>query len=380
MFSRHGSTRQQQACGISCSAEQILQFLQSIHVEPGHFRQQVVQSMAGILGWDRVDFWHADNKGNLFDPISSIGGRFLKEYLTGHYKNDYLHPLNLGVSRAVKHQTVYMQRLLTPEQFEKTDYFRFLAQHDIYHELAAYLKDGNGSLIGCIALARSKNAPYFSDDEIAALKIIAKHVSNALCIQSRLSELDCKKKILEAFCDGSEVGAVIFDLSFKVHYHNRRAREMCQELVDKDCRKLPIDSFLRTVMADKLLVWSSGFEKTIISPCLRRFQVTVTPAPYALFEKNKQIYLLCLDAIEPGKAKEPQNDHDDEGTLFNLTRREREVLELLIKGYTNHQIACELFVSIDTVKKHLRNIYDKMGVQNRTSAICKVISTVEKKA
>ena len=52
-----------------------------------------------------------------------------------------------------------------------------------------------------------------------------------------------------------------------------------------------------------------------------------------------------------------------------LSQRELEVLELLDAGNSNQQIADELILSIGTVKKHVYNIYSKLGVERRTQAI-----------
>jgi two-component system response regulator NreC len=49
-----------------------------------------------------------------------------------------------------------------------------------------------------------------------------------------------------------------------------------------------------------------------------------------------------------------------------LSQREKEVLELVCKGYTNKQIAERLIVSSDTVKAHLASIMRKFNVNNRT--------------
>lgn len=59
---------------------------------------------------------------------------------------------------------------------------------------------------------------------------------------------------------------------------------------------------------------------------------------------------------------------------FNLTKREKEVLQFLIKGYIVKNIAEELFISFDTVKSHLRNIYKKLHVKGGKGAIAKVLS------
>jgi DNA-binding NarL/FixJ family response regulator len=51
-----------------------------------------------------------------------------------------------------------------------------------------------------------------------------------------------------------------------------------------------------------------------------------------------------------------------------LTRREREILSLVVEGRTNGEIARTLWVTEQTVKFHLGNIYRKLGVVNRTQA------------
>jgi LuxR family maltose regulon positive regulatory protein len=51
-----------------------------------------------------------------------------------------------------------------------------------------------------------------------------------------------------------------------------------------------------------------------------------------------------------------------------LTKREEQILELLAAGLTNPEIAGQLFISTETVKKHASNIYGKLGVSTRTEA------------
>jgi LuxR family transcriptional regulator, maltose regulon positive regulatory protein len=54
-----------------------------------------------------------------------------------------------------------------------------------------------------------------------------------------------------------------------------------------------------------------------------------------------------------------------------LTARELEVLELLAAGRTNQEIAEELVVTLDTVKKHVSHLLDKLGAGNRTEAVAR---------
>ena len=56
----------------------------------------------------------------------------------------------------------------------------------------------------------------------------------------------------------------------------------------------------------------------------------------------------------------------------HLTKREGEILDLLLQGCANRLIADRLFVSEQTVKNHLSVIYEKLGVKNRTQAVINV--------
>lgn len=55
-----------------------------------------------------------------------------------------------------------------------------------------------------------------------------------------------------------------------------------------------------------------------------------------------------------------------------LTRREQELLDLLAQGFRYKEIANKLFLSIDTIRTHIRNIYRKLEVQSRAEALNKI--------
>lgn len=57
-----------------------------------------------------------------------------------------------------------------------------------------------------------------------------------------------------------------------------------------------------------------------------------------------------------------------------LSDREKEILDYLARGYLYKEIATELFISKETVKKHIHNIYEKLHVQTRTAALNKVFT------
>jgi DNA-binding NarL/FixJ family response regulator len=61
--------------------------------------------------------------------------------------------------------------------------------------------------------------------------------------------------------------------------------------------------------------------------------------------------------------------------LQKLSPREQELLALLSKGFRYKEIADQLSISIETVRTHVRNIYEKLQVQSRTDALNKVFGS-----
>lgn len=61
----------------------------------------------------------------------------------------------------------------------------------------------------------------------------------------------------------------------------------------------------------------------------------------------------------------------EDGLVERLSERELEVLRLIAAGLSNNKIMEELFISLSTVKTHIRNIYSKLNVHSRTEVIVK---------
>jgi LuxR family maltose regulon positive regulatory protein len=67
-------------------------------------------------------------------------------------------------------------------------------------------------------------------------------------------------------------------------------------------------------------------------------------------------------------ASETQMNSVGDTLLEPLSERELEVLRLLASGMSNRQIADDLVVALDTVKKHVSHIFSKLGASSRTQA------------
>jgi len=71
-------------------------------------------------------------------------------------------------------------------------------------------------------------------------------------------------------------------------------------------------------------------------------------------------------------VEETRKKYESQSELSALTDREREVLDLLAQGLTNKEIAEQLVITSNTVKRHLKAIFEKLGVHTRSAATAKV--------
>lgn len=107
------------------------------------------------------------------------------------------------------------------------------------------------------------------------------------------------------------------------------------------------------------------------------YLVKKTP-PSRLLEAIKDVYeggspmssRIAREVITAFKAGAASADKKSE---YNLSEREKEVLYHLAEGNNYQEIAEALFISVDTVRHHIRNIYKKLHVHSRSEAVAKAI-------
>ena len=106
--------------------------------------------------------------------------------------------------------------------------------------------------------------------------------------------------------------------------------------------------------------------------CLRSTSSSVDVLKAVAAVKIGDIWLerrLLADAVT-GLIGDRSSDESAEGTnSCSLTVRENAIVALLVRGLTNKEIAKELDLGVETVKKHLKSIFSKLGVRRRTQVV-----------
>jgi DNA-binding NarL/FixJ family response regulator len=135
--------------------------------------------------------------------------------------------------------------------------------------------------------------------------------------------------------------------------------------------KSDIDILMLTIYEDSERV----FDALCAGAC--GYLVKKTP-PSKLLDAIKEVYeggspmssQIARQVITAFKETKGPKDEDKE---FNLSAREKEVLNLLASGNNYQQIADQLFISVDTVRHHIKNIYKKLHVHSQSEAVAKAI-------
>ena len=131
-------------------------------------------------------------------------------------------------------------------------------------------------------------------------------------------------------------------------------------------------TLLRKLPNAKIIVLTTHNDKEIILEMLH-----IGVAGYVVKNSSKQELLTAIQKVKNGKSffsddvhealrKEIKKQHEIETqeNIFILTKREKEIIELLAKEYTNEKIAEELNISYRTVETHRKNIMQKTSSHN----------------
>jgi ATP/maltotriose-dependent transcriptional regulator MalT len=153
---------------------------------------------------------------------------------------------------------------------------------------------------------------------------------------------------------------------FKVKYETAEKEKEILEAKQELERKERFQTFLViiiaiivvfSVIAILLLVQRFKLKRALLSQEIDTLRVKIQ----TVFSKDPNEFAINGEVINQGLHKP-------------LSDRELEILNYALSDKTNREIAEKVFVSINTVKFHLRNIYEKLGVSNRSEALEKLIS------
>ncbi|MBP7212560.1 response regulator transcription factor [bacterium] len=178
-------------------------------------------------------------------------------------------------------------------------------------------------------------------------------------------EAESAEKGIEIF-QNNEISLVIMDLGLP-NMNGIEATKRIRNL-NKDVKIIVLTSHnAEKEVLDSLKAGANAFCSKEINPT-RLIEVVKSVLDGASWF-DPAVASIVLKAATAENIYKPDLSKDD----YNLTAREKQILKLITEGYSNNEIAKELFVSINTTKAHVASILQKLGVDDRLQAALKAL-------
>lgn len=222
-------------------------------------------------------------------------------------------------------------------------------------------------LWGGIALIRGRGSPDFDTREVELLRRIVPHVGAGLRAATLLSQAAPPEP------NGDDAaGVLVLDHRERVVQHTPTAKQYLEELGDigtgwQEDGSLPIAIWMVVAALRRALEPRTDRDRALV-PCLcvRARSGRWLTLQGALTEAKPGSPSQKMIFIEPTG---PKQIAWLKTAAYGLSSREREIVDLVLRGASRKQIATALYITEYTVQDHLSNIFDKVGVRGREALI-----------
>jgi LuxR family maltose regulon positive regulatory protein len=182
-------------------------------------------------------------------------------------------------------------------------------------------------------------------------------LARILIAQGRLDETN---KLLQRWLEDAEAGG-----------RTSRVIEILMLQALSEHAQGDIDQAITTLERAFYLAEPRGFIRTFVDEGLSMARLLYDAATRGIAPDYVRRLLAAFPVAEPGQTDPPKSQATDSVLVEPLSERELEVLQLIAEGLTNREIGERLFLSLNTIKAHTRNIYGKLDAHNRTQAVSK---------
>ncbi|MCF8474039.1 MAG: helix-turn-helix transcriptional regulator [Emcibacter sp.] len=255
-----------------------------------------------------------------------------------------------------------LSNIINPQKFSCSQYYKeFLQPSSIQHVMTIGVPSGiDPSLIYILGFHRYCDHPFQQKDMRLSSYFgpTLFNIFNALELKSQLHDRDLIVSGLQNQI--SDTGLIIVNENHNIIFSNQTGqRHFNIKPASKD-HYIELESSLKTKLKSQLPLTDKPSPSRIIE---FNHGATTVSARVITSDTNKREQRIILHT----KRSSHKIINSLEMEKYNLTRRETEIAHLIIMGLTNPEISLKLFISISTVENHLRSIFSKANVKNRTS-------------
>lgn len=302
--------------------------------------------------------------GGLSHGVDEVGlARYLADYQT-------LDPLARSTFRALtsaKSEVSILDQLVDYRTFRQSKFYNeFYRPNDVHHVLGIGVRCGIDT-IGVVGLHRPEGRPAFTAEDLEKARLFVPALSASLTKTMVLDRLHERDWLIGTLSDKQDLEAIlILDERLSLIFANKLVATILGKpplLGQSAGVALPEPLVEACLEAREGVTASLAIQREFTLPQGLRLKAVVEP----LVGDDRRIRYL----IKISKALGDTVSTDALAGM-GLTKRETTIADLVATGLSNPQIADRLGISVRTVENHLRSVFDKAGVNNRTALACRM--------
>lgn len=323
-------------------------------------RDHYLQAIADLIPAESYALYQLDPAtGAPVDCAAHAPDAFLDEYeRVGRHDDPVL-------QAALRGQAPIDESRAAPDRWAETGACEVLGRAGLVHSLEAPVQV-DGSIVGTLNFARTADQAAFSDQDLTNADLASRMVGAALQRAARFDATAQRAGLLTDVLDRLDTALMISNLDGEQLFLNEAARSAI------DDTQRPLANAVAPAIREALQSLRDRAEQRSASA---RHTLELadhraeTGARAVRLGRNDEFVLTFLDYRALNELEQPSPPETSEGRLPLLSPREREVAELVARGLTTGEMSRELFISQNTVKQHLKRMFQKLEVHNRAQLV-----------
>lgn len=332
---------------------------------------QVVASASRAFEAPDILLGVLDRRGN---ELMRVGTQNAAEVSMARYSTIETNPGVAFVALTRPTTVTLRDTFVSDSDLERTQFYQdAMRPLDSWH-VAVVNVHRDDSYFAPMGVSRTRHQRPFGEEELRSLRALAPHLNRALRVTLRLKEMDARAEALAMGADHALTAIVFADAFGRVAEANSLARAILAEgdgLVIRDgvLRAALGDDNTRLVRlvleaaggVDGLtFIHKCGVMQVTRPSCRRPLGLVVSPTRNAASPFGRS-HAVTIAFADPERA--PEADADLIARLYGFTPREAAVAALLLKGRSPSHAADELAMTENTVRTHIRHVFDKTGAE-----------------
>lgn len=310
----------------------------------------------------------AVNRGRRWDPdYERTASRGLDASIWRRYRsygdaNPFEHWLTRNACDP-RVQVVTTDRIIPLHRYVRSDFYKSVMRPRSLHYTLGMTLLAGGRPLGAIALLRSQRARPFSEGEVDMAQVLVRILAAVLDGKLARETDRVQESIIAALEQVHPHGLALVDHRLQLRYANDAACRMVPAFgagrvpaeLQRPCRVLLRRRYQRSGEETRIAL------DTVNGDCRHPLQACLSLRTDAGDEEPWLLLRIAASGRIPPKPEAVR--------AHQLTVRESQVAALLGQGMRNAEIGTRLGITVRTVENHLRAVYRKLGVGNRTRAI-----------